>query len=145
MEEDFLWAILGLTLVLVELVTGTFYLLMLAIAAFGAGFAAWLGQPFGVQAMVAAVISGAGCYGVHVYRAKSAKQQMVPVDAGQPARFENWVDQGGRLARVRYRGASWDAMVEKDPENSAAPVEGSLLYVISANGNTLNVTVRRPA
>ena len=145
MDEDFLWAILGLALVLIELVTGTFYLLMLAIAAFGAGFAAWLGQPFGVQAMVAAVISGAGCYGVHVYRAKSGKQQMVPVDAGQPARFEKWVDQGGRLARVRYRGASWDATVEKDPENSAAPVEGALLYVISTNGNTLNVTVRRPA
>ena len=145
MDEDFLWAILGLALVLVELVTGTFYLLMLAIAAFGAGFAAWLGQPFGVQAVVAAVISGAGCYGVHVYRAKNAKQQMAPVDAGQPARFENWVDQGARLARVRYRGASWDATVEKDPENSAAPVEGALLYVISTNGNTLNVTVRRPA
>ncbi len=44
MDEDFLWAILGLTLVIVELLTGTFYLLMLAIAAFGAALAAWLGQ-----------------------------------------------------------------------------------------------------
>ena len=145
MDEDYLWAILGLGLVIVELLTGTFYLLMLAIAAFGAALAAWLGQPISVQAIVAAVISGFGCYGVHVYRAKSAKQQMAPVDAGQPARFENWVDQGAGRARVRYRGAAWDALVEMNPEKAAAVEEGALLYVISANGNTLKVTDRRPA
>ena len=39
MDEDFLWAILNLTLVIVELLTGTFYLLMLDIAAFGAALA----------------------------------------------------------------------------------------------------------
>ena len=143
MEEDFIWAILGLALVVVELLTGTFYLLVLAIAAFGAALAAWLGQPIGVQAVVAAAISGFGCYGVHIYRAKNSSQQMAPVDAGQPARFENWVDQGARLARVRYRGASWEALVEANPE-AAAVDAGALLYVISANGNTLKVTVRRP-
>ena len=141
MEEDVLWAILGLALVIVELVSGTFYLLVLGIAAFGAALAAWLGQPFGVQAIVAAAISGLGCYGVHVYRAKSATQQMPNVDAGQPASFEIWVDQGARLARVRYRGTSWDALVEGD----AAIEAGAMLYVVTANGNTLKVTSRRPA
>jgi len=140
-EEDFLWAILGLTLVIVELLTGTFYLLMLAIAAFGAALAAWLGQPFGVQAVVAAAVSAAGCYGVHVYRAKNEKEQMPPIDAGQPASFENWVDQGARLARVRYRGASWDALVDGEGELDS----GALLYVVTANGNTLKVTARRSA
>ena len=141
MDEDFLWAILGLTLVIVELLTGTFYLLVLGIAAFGAALAAWLGQPFGVQAVVAAVISGFGCYGVHVYRAKNTTQQMAHVDAGQPASFESWVDQGARLARVRYRGASWDAQVDGE----AAIDAGAMLYVVTANGNTLKVTTRRPA
>jgi membrane protein implicated in regulation of membrane protease activity len=140
-EEDFLWAILGFALVIVELLTGTFYLLMLAIAAFGAALAAWLGQPFGVQAIVAAVVSAAGCYGVHVYRAKNIKGQMVPIDAGQPASFENWVDQSARLARVRYRGASWDALVDGE----GAVDSGAMLYVVTTNGNTLNVTTRRPA
>ena len=141
MDEDFLWAILGLTLVIVELLTGTFYLLVLGIAAFGAALAAWLGQGFPVQTIVAAVISGLGCYGVHVYRAKNATQQMPNVDAGQPASFENWIDQGGRLARVNYRGASWDALVDGD----AAVDAGAMLYVVTANGNTLKVTTRRPA
>ena len=142
MAQDVLWAILGLALVVVELLTGTFYLLMLGLAAFGAALAAWLGQGIGVQAIVAAVISAAGCYGVHVYRASNVKAQMAPVDAGQPASFESWIDQGGRLARVRYRGASWDAKIEEGAE-AAAP--GSLLYVLRTDGNTLKVTARRPA
>ena len=141
MEEDLLWAIAGLALVIVELLTGTFYLLMLGIAAFGAALAAWLGQGIGVQAIVAAVLSGFGCYGVHVYRAKNSKGQMPQVDAGQPASFENWVDQGARRARVRYRGASWDAQVEGE----ATVESGAPLYVVSTHGNTLKVTDRRPA
>jgi membrane protein implicated in regulation of membrane protease activity len=141
MEEDVLWAILGLGLVIVELLTGTFYLLVLGIAAFGAALAAWLGQGFPVQVIILAVIAALGCYGVHVYRAKNSTRQMAPVDAGQPANFENWVDQGARLARVSYRGASWDALVDGD----AAVESGALLYVVSANGNTLKVTSRRPA
>ena len=69
------------------------------------------------------------------------RSQMAQVDAGQPASFENWVDQGARLARVRYRGASWDALVDGD----AAVESGAMLYVVSTNGNTLKVTSRRPA
>ena len=143
MEEDFLWAILGLALVIAELLTGTFYLLMLALAAFGAALAAWLGQSFGVQSVVAALIAAIGCYGVHLYRARSAGERMAPVDAGQRAQFEGWVDQGARLARVSYRGASWDAVVEPDAGAPVALEQGAVLYVISTNGNTLKVAVRQ--
>ena len=141
MDEDVLWAILGLGLVVVELLTGTFYLLVLGIAAFGAALAAWLGQGFPVQVIVAAVIAALGCYGVHVYRANNSTRQMAQVDAGQPASFENWVDEGARRARVRYRGTSWDALVEGE----AAVGPGAQLYVISTHGNTLKVTDHRPA
>jgi membrane protein implicated in regulation of membrane protease activity len=140
-DEDFLWAILGLTLVIVELLTGTFYLLVLGIAAFGAALVAWLGHDLPLQAVVAAVIAALGCYGIHVYRTKNTTRQMAPVDAGQPASFENWVDQGARRARVRYRGASWDALVEGE----SAVESGAPLYVVSTHGNTLKVTDRRPA
>ena len=140
MDTYLAWAILGLTLVIVELVSGTFYLLMLGVAAFGAGAAAYLGFDFAVQAIVAGVVAAGGAYGVHVYRAKNAQQQMAPMDAGQPANFESWVDQGARLARVRYRGASWDARIEGEQ----APEPGAILYVLSTDGNTLKVTAKRP-
>jgi len=141
MEHSLAWVMAGLLLVITELLTGTFYLLMLGIAGFGAALAAWLGLAFGAQAVVFVVVSGAGCYGVHIYRAKNRKQQMAPIDAGQPANFENWVDQAAGLARVRYRGASWEARLEGE----AALQPGALVYVLATEGNTLKVSARRPA
>ena len=140
MDPALAWAIAGLVLVITELVTGTFYLLMLAVAAFGAAAAAYLGQGFPVQSVVAAVVAAAGCYGVHRYRAKSSKEKMPSIDAGMPASFENWIDAGARLARVRYRGAGWDARVE----GSEALEPGAMLYVVATDGNTLKVASRQP-
>jgi membrane protein implicated in regulation of membrane protease activity len=141
MEPWLAWGVLGLALVIAELLTGTFYLLMLGIAAFGAAVAAGLGQPFAVQTIIAFVVAGAGCYGAHVWRAKNRTEQMPPIDAGMPASFEGWVDASGRLARVRYRGASWDARVE----GAEALEPGSTVYVLATDGNTLKVTKTRPA
>ena len=140
MDPALAWAIAGLVLVITELVTGTFYLLMLAVAAFGAATAAYLGQAFPVQSVVAAVVAAAGCYGAHLYRAKSSKENMPSIDAGMPASFENWIDAGARLARVRYRGAGWDARVE----GSEALEPGAMLYVVATDGNTLKVASRQP-
>jgi len=141
MEPHIAWALLGLGLVIIELLSGTFYLLMLGIAAFGAAIAAYTGAGFPVQAIVAAAVSGAGCWGVHVWRAKDAKEQMPHIDAGQPARFETWIDEGGRLARVRYRDTQWDARVD-----GSGPLEpGAVLYITSTLGSTLAVTTQRPS
>lgn len=141
MDPALAWAVTGLVLAIVELLTGTFYLLMLGIAAFGAAAAAWLGLAFAAQSVVAAAVAAVGCYGVHVYRARNQAQQMAPIDAGNPASFESWVDAPARLARVRYRGASWDARVE----GAEALEPGATLYVIAADGNTLKVAKNRPA
>jgi membrane protein implicated in regulation of membrane protease activity len=141
MDAALLWAIVGLALVIVELLTGTFYLLMLGVAAFGAAGAAWLGYDFPAQVAVASLIAAGGCYGVHVYREKNRTHQMPAVDAGMPASFENWIDAPARLARVRYRGASWDARVE----GLEALEPGTTVYVLATDGNTLKVVKNRPA
>ena len=140
MDHAVVWAVVGLVLVIVELLTGTFYLLVLGIAAFGAALAAWLGLQFAAQSIIAALIGAIGCYGVHLYRARNRAEQMAPIDAGMPASFESWLDAGARLARVRYRGASWDARVE----GGDALEPGATVYVIAADGNTLRVTKTRP-
>jgi len=140
MEHYLAWAIVGLVLAITELLTGTFYLLMLGLAAFGGAAVAWLGFDFGVQAVAFFVVAGVGCYVVHAYRAKNRAQQMPSIDAGQPANFESWVDQGAGLARVRYRGASWEARLD----GGAALQPGALVYVLATEGNTLKVSARRP-
>ena len=150
MQPSLLWLLVGFGLVIVELLTGTFYLLMLGIAAFCAAAAAYFGQgfegtlldqKFWLPVIVAVAAAAAGCYGVHLHHARNAKAQMPSVDAGQPANFENWIDQGGGLARVRYRGASWDARIDGQGDLEA----GALLYVTHTEGHTLNVSRQRPA
>jgi membrane protein implicated in regulation of membrane protease activity len=145
MDPALLWAITGLALVIVELLTGTFYLVMLGVAAFGAAGTAWLGYDFPAQVIVAAVIAAAGCYAVHLYRQKNRSRQMAPIDAGMPASFESWIDHRARLARVRYRGASWDARIEGTEAGAEALQPGATLYVLAADGNTLKVVKNRPA
>lgn len=135
-----MWAIAGLVLVIAELLTGTFYLLMLGIAAFGAALAGYFGFAFSIQAIVAALVAAAGCYGVHVHWARNKGLSMAPIDAGMPATFEQWIDQAGRLARVRYRGAAWEARVE----GADRPEPGGLVYVVDIDGNTLKVAAKRP-
>ena len=141
MEEHLTWAILGLALVIIELLTGTFYLLVLGLAAFGAAGAAWAGYAFSVQSVVAGVIAAIGCYGVHIYRAKNKGQQMPSIDVGNPAKFETWIDEGERLARVSYRGAPWDARID----GADRPEPGAIVYVQGTDGNTLKVTTHRAA
>jgi len=140
MEAYLAWLLLGFALVIVELLTGTFYLLVLGAAAFVAGAVAWFGGGFPAQAIAGAVVALAGAYFVHAYRARNAAAQMPSIDAGQPANFEAWVDQPAGLARVRYRGASWDARLDA----AEAPQPGAVLYVLATEGNTLRVTARRP-
>lgn len=141
MEPYAVWALVGLGLVIVELLTGTFYLVMLGVAGFGAAIAAYAGAGFPVQTVVAAVVAAVGCYGVHLFHAKNAGGQMPSIDAGQPATFESWIDERTRLARVRYRGTQWDASV--DGEGTVAP--GTILYVKTTQGSTLEVTTQRPS
>lgn len=141
MEPYAVWALLGLGLVIVEMLSGTFYLLMLGVACFAAAIAAYFGAGFPVQSIVAAVAAGAGCYGVHVYRSKNDTAQMPSIDAGQPASFESWVDEAARLARVRYRGTQWDARVDGTGPVSA----GTILYITNLQGSTLAVTAQRPS
>ena len=87
---------------------------MLGVAAFGARWRR-VARPaeFPVQAIVAAAPRRRRLLrGARSTARDNRAQQMAPIDAGMPASFESWIDPAARLARVRYRGASWDARVE---------------------------------
>jgi membrane protein implicated in regulation of membrane protease activity len=136
-----IWLVSGFLLVIVELVTGTFYLLVLGVAAIAGGVVAYAGLPFPVQAIVAAALAVTGAVGVSRVRRTSAAVKMRSLDVGQPAAFDRWVDRGAGQARVKYRDALWDAIVVG--EISGEPGEG--IYVVSIDGNTLKVSKNRQA
>ncbi len=141
MDYGLAWLIAGFGLVIAELLTGTFYLLVLGIAAFAGAAVFYGGGSLAIQASLAAMIAVVGLALVQLYHRKITPARMRSLDVGQPASFDSWIDPGSRHARVRYRDTLWDAEVAG--EASGEP--GEILYVISVNGNTLTVSKARPA
>ena len=136
------WILTGFALLIAELLSGTFYLLVLAVAAFGGGAAAWLSDSLWVQVLVFSFIAVAGMIAIHKYRRDHSGPAMPSLDAGQPVTLESWINLPARHARVRYRDTLWDAFVEADeqalPENA-----GDVYYIVSMDGNTLTVSRTR--
>jgi len=136
-----IWAVAGLALVISELLTGTFYLLVLGIAALAGAAAAFSGFGFWTQAVVASVVAVAGVVWVQQRRRVMVPKAMPSPDVGQPVTWEAWVNEPDRYARVRHRGASWEARVRGECAGEA----GELLYIVAVDGNTLEVAKTRPA
>ena len=129
MATYLLWAIAGFVLVMAELLTGTFYLLVLGIAALAAAAIAYLGGDFWVQAMVAAAVALMGIYLVRRWWMNHPKDSAASnnLDLGQAVVVESWVDQAAGIARVKYRGSTWEAKLEA---NSVHPPKlADVLYI----------------
>ena len=141
MDTYLIWLVAGFLLVIVELVSGTFYLLVLGVAAVAGGVVAYTGLPFSVQAVVAATLAVVGVVWVNRVRRSSTAVTMRSLDIGQPAAFDRWADRTARQARVKYRDALWDATIVGD----VAGEPGEVLYVVSIDGNTLKVSKTRQA
>lgn len=140
MESYLLWLAAGFALVIAELVTGTFYLLILGIAAFVGSALAWFGLNFWLQALVSAIAVVVGVVWVRVYRKSSTPPDMASLDVGQSVILDAWVSREDGAARVKYRDALWDAHVEG--ERVFEP--GQVLYIHAVEGSTLRVAKSRP-
>jgi membrane protein implicated in regulation of membrane protease activity len=131
----FWWIAAGLT-VAAELVTGTFYLLMIALGLAAGAVAAHLGLPL-VGQIVSAALVGGGATAVWHWRrfkqpttAPARENRDVNLDIGERVHVAEWA--ADRTARVPYRGSLWTARLAP----GAPPAEGE--YVVSAvEGNWL--------
>lgn len=135
------WFVLGFVLLIAELTTGTFYLLVIALAFAAAGVASLFGIPFVVQLVVAAGIGLAGSLWLRNSRfgriASRGSEPLQNLDVGQVVRVEQW--SAGRTARASYRGAQWD--VELAPGEEAVAGDFVIRDVL---GSRL-IVARRPA
>jgi membrane protein implicated in regulation of membrane protease activity len=134
-EPYLYWILAAIALVIIELLTGTFYLLVLGIAACAGGTLAWLRMPLAAQAALATVVGALGVVLVHRYRVRSpgATSGSNAIDIGHRVTLESWIDESEGLARVSYRGTLWDAKVVG--ERSAGPV----FYIRGVDGSTLHI------
>jgi membrane protein implicated in regulation of membrane protease activity len=137
MHADLYWALAGLILVIIELMTGTFYLIVIGVGAFAGALIAYFGFPVGTQAAGATMIAFIGVAFAHTLRARPGRQASPSIDAGQTVILESWIDRKAGLARVRYRDTLWDARVEGESGDS------SLYYIRGTDGSTLLIAPTR--
>ena len=132
------WFVLALTMLGLEMVTGTFYLLMVSIAMAVGGVMALLGFDLTWQFAVCGLAGVAVT--VILRRMKSTHPDgasSLKLDIGQPVRLISWSEEGS--ARVHYRGAEWDA----EPESADTPRDGAL-YIHAIQGSKLILTHHKP-
>ena len=121
MAESTIWWLLAGTAVAVELATGTFYLLMLAIGLAAGALTAHAGAALAAQLVAAAVVGGGAVAGWHLKRGKRPDEPVasanrdVNLDIGEVVQIDAWNRDG--TASIKYRGANWTVI----------PVEGAIL------------------
>jgi membrane protein implicated in regulation of membrane protease activity len=144
MTEALVWWVLAGVLVIAELLTGTFYLLMVALGLAAGALAAHAGVSTTLQ-MVWAGIVGAGAVAVwHVKRSNApapmtaAANPDVNLDVGSTVHVADaaiWQSDGS--ATVHYRGADWSAQLAAGATAQAGhyvieQVQGSRLILRNA-------------
>lgn len=105
-----IWLALAGGLVILELFSGTFYLLMIALGMLAGALAALLGAGDALQLLTAAATGAVATGLLHRRRPRkvdSARDPNVNLDIGQSLYVPHWHPEHA-TARVMYRGAMWD-------------------------------------
>ena len=112
MADSTIWWLLTGAFIAVELLTGTFYLLMLSLGLAGAAIAAHLGATAAVQLVVAAVLGGGLVVAWRSYKKHqppslpAGANRDVNLDVGETLQVQAWNEDGTGTAK--YRGAVWN-------------------------------------
>ncbi|HEV3426122.1 MAG TPA: NfeD family protein [Paraburkholderia sp.] len=135
----FWWVGAGVLIVL-ELMSGTFYLLMIALGFVAGAVARLAGANADVQFALAAVVALAAVLLLRRSRfgrkprKEAARNPDVNMDIGQTLAVTGWRD---RRARANYRGAAWDVeLAPGEPEDAQvyeiSAMDGSRLIVVAS-------------
>jgi membrane protein implicated in regulation of membrane protease activity len=145
LHDGLFWWIGAGVLIVLELMHGTFYLLMVALGFLAAAFARLAGADVPLQFGIAAAVALAAVLLLRKSRfgrktktrAEAARNPDVNLDIGSTLTVPAWRD--GR-ARTSYRGASWE--VELAP---GEPEDANLYEITALHGNCLVVVASKHA
>ena len=114
MDESTIWWLLAGGTVGLELVLGTFYLLLVALGLAAAAIAAHLGLALPSQLVMAALVSGGAVVAWYFIKKRRPgdpsprADRSVNLDVGEILQIAHWNPDG--TATVQYRGAAWTAI-----------------------------------
>ncbi len=138
MNDGMVWLVIAFGLLAAELLTGTFYLLMVSIGCVVGGATAWSGGSVALQLVAGAAVGVAATmilrrtrWGVQRRHADASTNRDVILDIGEVVQVSAWQD---GVAHVRYRGCKWDATLEP----GAQPLPGAQI-IKAIRGSTLVV------
>ncbi|MGJ7486921.1 NfeD family protein [Variovorax sp. LT2P21] len=138
MADSTLWWLIASGAIVLELLTGTVYLLLLGTGFAAAALAAHAGFGLTIQLLVAAVVGVGAVLAWYTVRrrqppaAPSRANPDVNLDIGERIHIDHWNEDG--TAQVRYRGAPWTVVprpghTPSPGEHRVAEVVGSRLVV----------------
>jgi len=138
MDDSTFWWIAAGVAVAAELITGTFYLLMVAIGLAAAALVAHTGAATAIQITVAAAVGGGAVLVLRWARSRGTAAPAaqanpdIHLDIGQTVHIAQWSADGS--SQVHHRGANWTAIhrtgvVPVAGEHRVAEVIGSRLLV----------------
>jgi membrane protein implicated in regulation of membrane protease activity len=131
MSAQAIWLTLAGILIVAELLSGTFYLLVFGVACLAGAMAAWLGFGLSVQLLMTAVLALLGAWGVTQMR-QHFLERAVPLeithpDIGKRVVVDAWLS--ATEVRVQYRGTFWQA------ELQAGTDAGLPLIIVATHNN----------
>jgi len=141
MEYATSWWVIAGTLVLLELLTGSFYLLMLALGAGVGALGAYANLSHPLQIVCAAISASAFVFVCYLLRRRKKARagegnRDINLDIGETVNIERWHTDG--TAQVRYRGAQW-TVVARDGHASPSALHSGPHRIIQVNGSRLVV------
>ena len=132
MEMHYIWWIVAAALSVVEMTTGSLYLLVLALAAAAAGVLAWFGFDLSSQWACAVAMGVIGPFLLHQYKKRCAQGPAKlnnNLDIGRTVDVLTWNADGS--ARVHYRGTQWDARLQ-----DASAARGAQMLIVGSESAT---------
>lgn len=139
MQPHLIWIALAGLLLVGEMLSGTFYLLVIAIAFSLTALLAWLGGTMAAQLLLASMLSLGGL--AALWRRRRSNQaggnnKEYLLDRGQQVSVIAWHD--SQHARVKHRGAEWDA------ELASGHSDADAFFIVGIRGATLLLSDRKP-
>lgn len=125
MAQSTVWWLMAGSAVVLELLTGTFYLLMLALGLAAGAVAAHAGADTTGQLIAAALVGSGAVVGWYLRNRRHAGDpspralRSVNLDIGEIVQVDAWSPDGS--AQVRYRGANWTAQRRGDTPAAVGP------------------------
>ncbi|MET3107384.1 membrane protein implicated in regulation of membrane protease activity [Oxalobacteraceae bacterium GrIS 2.11] len=142
MSDWTVWLVIAGVVVVLELFTGTFYLLMIALGLFAGAMAAFLGCSMVLQIISAALVGSVATISLRrskfgsTHKVDAARDPNVNLDIGQSIQVNDWSSNahGTYQSRTMYRGAQWDVQCSSKVAPQAGmfkivEIRGSLLLV----------------